>query len=348
MADDVTTRWTGTGAGAAIPPDNTGTVGRASARPAVRASGGRQRGAVSKDWRKRLEIFFFLAPALVLFALFVVVPVIQAGRYSVFNWNGLGPMDNFVGLKNYQHALKDTVFTDAVVHNFVIVALSIVIQLPLGLGIALLLNREMWGRTFLRVVIFVPYVLAEVVAGVVWLLLLQPNGPMDELMKAVGLGDFVQLWLGDPDKALYTVMGVLTWKYLGLAVIILLAGLQGVPPELYEAAQIDGASWWQVQRRITFPLLGPTIRTWAFLSMIGSLQVFDMIWILTKGGPANATMTMATYMIHQGTNRSLYGYASAVAILLFLISLVFAGFYMKFVLNRDPSEAPVKKKKAKR
>ena len=89
-------------------------------------------------------------------------------------------------------------------------------------------------------------------------------------------------------------------------------------------------------------------RTWAFLSMIGSLQVFDMIWILTKGGPANATMTMATYMIHQGTNRSLYGYASAVAILLFLISLVFAGFYMKFVLNRDPSEAPVKKKKAKR
>lgn len=294
----------------------------------------------SEVWRKRLKILFFLAPALVLFAAFVVVPVVQAGRYSLFRWNGLGPMDDFVGLKNYKNALQDQIFTDAVVHNLIIVVLSILIQFPLGLAIALLLNREMWGRGAMRVIVFAPYVVAEVVAGVVWLMLLQPGGMVDAIFESVGLGGLTQLWLGDPDIALYTVMVVLTWKYLGLAIILFLAGLQGVPVDFYEAAQLDGASWWQVQRWITVPLLGPTIRTWAFLSMIGSLQLFDMVWILTKGGPANSTMTMATYLINQGTDRSLYGYASAVAVLLFGISLVLAVVYQVLVLRRDNPDAP--------
>jgi len=229
-------------------------------------------------------------------------------------------------------------------HNLIIIVLSILIQLPLGLAIALLLNREIWGRTALRVIIFVPYVLAEVVAGVVWLMLLQPGGVVDAVFDAVGLSGLTQLWLGDPDVALGTVMVVLTWKYLGLAIILFLAGLQGVPTDLYEAAQLDGATWWQVQRRITIPLLGPTIRTWGFLSIIGSLQLFDMVWILTGGGPANSTMTMATYLINQGTNRSLYGYASAVAVLLFVISLIIAALYQFFVLRRDNPDAPQPRK----
>ena len=339
MADDVTHR---TCAATVAATPGARAAGRAPARPAAPAPGGPRR--LSARWRKRLEILFFVTPALTLFAMFVVVPVIQAGRYSVFRWNGLGPMENFVGLENYANALRDQVFTDAVMHNLTIIVLSILIQLPLGLAVALLLNRDMWGRTAMRVIIFVPYVLAEVVAGVVWLMLLQPNGVVDAVLDAVGLGGLTQLWLGNPDIALYTVMFVLTWKYLGLAVILFLAGLQGVPPDLYEAAQIDGASWWQVQRRITIPLLGPTIRTWGFLSMIGSLQVFDMVWILTKGGPANSTVTMATYLINQGTNRSLYGYSSAVAVLLFGISLVLALAYQVFVLRRDNEDAPKPRK----
>ena len=314
----------------------------APARDTVGAAGGgrNERRPLSQAWRKRLEIIFFVAPALLLFAAFVVVPVIQAVRYSTYNWNGLGPMDNFVGLENYKNALRDQVFTDAVMHNLIIIVLSIVIQLPLGLAIALLLNREMWGRGVMRVVVFAPYVLAEVVAGVVWLMLLQPGGMVDATFDSIGLGNLTQLWLGDPDVALYTVMAVLTWKYLGLAIILFLAGLQGGSAELYEAGQLDGASWWQVQRWITIPLLGPTIRTWVFLSMIGALQLFDMVWILTQGGPANSTMTMATYLINQGTDRSLYGYASAVAVLLFGISLVLAVIYQIFVLRRDNPDAP--------
>lgn len=295
-------------------------------------------------WRKRLEIAFFVTPALVLFGLFVVVPIVQAGRYSMFKWNGLGPLTDFVGLQNYVNALSDEVFRGAIANNFTIAALSILIQLPLGLGIALLLNRNIRGRGFLRVVVFVPYVLAEVVAGVIWLMLLQPNGVADALLEALGLGGLVQLWLGDPDVALGTVFFVLTWKYLGQAIILLLAGLQSVPEDLYEAAQIDGASWWQTQLRIAIPLLGPTMRTWAFLSIIGSLQVFDMIWILTRGGPVNSTMTMAIYMITQGSRRTLYGYASAVAVILFVISLAVASLYQALVLRRDNLADPKPKK----
>lgn len=295
----------------------------------------------------RLEILFFVAPALLVFLFFVVWPIIKAVQFSVYRWKGYGPLVDFVGLKNYASVLQNDVFTGAFTHNIIIVVLSILIQLPLGLAIALLLNRKMWGQGVLRTIIFVPYVLAEVIAGVVWFQLLQPQyGVIDTILSAVGISGPEEGWLGTPDVALYTVIAVLTWKYLGLAVILFLAGLQGVPEELYEAAQIDGATWWQVQRKITIPLLGPTVRTWAFLSMIGSLQLFDMVWILTGGGPANATTTMATFLVNEGTKRQNYGIASAASVILFVVALVMALLYQYFILRRDTQDAP--RKKAKR
>ncbi|SFO79193.1 raffinose/stachyose/melibiose transport system permease protein [Geodermatophilus dictyosporus] len=286
--------------------------------------------------RQRLEILFFVAPALTLMALFVVYPVFSAARMSFYRWKGFGPMVDFVGLQNYVRVLADDVFTDAVVHNFVIVFASILVQLPLGLALALLLNRRIRGRGLLRTIIFVPYVLAEVIAGVVWFQLLQPrSGLLETMLTSVGFPVPEQGFLGTPDLALATVFVVLTWKYLGLAVLLFLAGLQGVPDELHEAAQLDGASWWQVQRRIAVPLLAPTIRTWCFLSMIGSLQLFDMVWILTGGGPANATTTMATYLVSQGTQRSNFGIAGAASVVLFLIGFAMAVAYQFLVLRRD-------------
>ena len=278
----------------------------------------------------------FVTPALALMALFVVYPVFSAARMSLYRWKGFGPMVDFVGLENYVRVLTDEVFTDAVTHNFVIVFASILVQLPLGLALALLLNRRIKARGLLRTIIFVPYVLAEVIAGVVWFQLLQPGyGVIETVLSSVGIPTPEQGFLGTPDIALITVFVVLTWKYLGLAVLLFLAGLQGVPDELYEAAQLDGASWWQVQRRIAIPLLAPTIRTWCFLSMIGSLQLFDMVWILTGGGPANATTTMATYLISQGTQRSNFGIAGAASVVLFLIGFVMAIAYQLLVLRRD-------------
>ena len=303
---------------------------RANARRAAAGPAGTGNG------RKWLEILLFVTPALALMGLFVVYPVFSAARMSFYSWKGFGPMDSFVGLDNYRNVLTDEVFTDAVGHNFIIVVLSIAVQLPLGIGIALLLNRNIKGRGLLRTIIFVPYVVAEVIAGVVWFQLLQPGeGMLETLLRSIGSPTPEQGFLGTPSIALWTVFVVLTWKYLGMAVLLFLAGLQGVPHELHEAAQLDGATWWQAQRRISVPMLAPTIRTWVFLSMIGSLQLFDMVWIMTGGGPANATTTMATYLIGQGSERQNFGIAGAASVILFVIGFVMALLYQLLVLRRD-------------
>ena len=282
-----------------------------------------------------LFVWAFAGPALLVYLGFVLLPVGLAAVYSVFNWNGLGPLERFIGFDNYARAFGDPVFLNAIVHNLGIVALSLVIQGPLAIGLALMLNRKLRGRTAIRVLIFVPYVLSEVVAALAFKLILPPDGPMDSWLTALGWAGEKPEWLADPNVAFWTLFAVLTWKYIGFAVILMLAGLQGVPDELFEAAAIDGASWWQIQRYITLPLLGPTIRIWAFLSIIGSLQQFDMVWVLTGGGPLNATTTMATYMVQFGFQRSQLGYGSAVAVILFVISLVIALVYQRFVLRRD-------------
>jgi raffinose/stachyose/melibiose transport system permease protein len=290
-------------------------------------------------WRGPLLIWAFLTPALLVYAVFVLLPVALAAVYSFFNWNGLSDLERFIGFDNYARALGDPVFLGAIAHNLTIVALSLLIQGPLAIAIALMLNRPLRGRTLIRTLIFVPYVLSEVVAGLAFKLLLPPNGPFDGVLTALGWVGDKPNWLADPQIAFWTLFLVLTWKYLGFAIILMLAGLQGVPEELSEAAAIDGASWWQIQRHITLPLLGPTIRIWAFLSIIGSLQLFDMVWILTGGGPINSTNTMATYMVEYGNGRSQIGYGSAVAVLLFVISLVIALLYQRFILRRDLSGA---------
>lgn len=323
-----------------VTADRRGRAGRATARPARRppARVGRRVGGRAHSAREIVEVSILLAPAVGLFLLFVIFPMMQAAYYSLYSWNGYGPLENFVGFANYLEALGHNVFQNAVRNNLLIVVLSLAIQLPLGLGIALLLNRKFPGRTAVRLLIFVPYVLAEVVAGIVWRLMLQPRGLADGIAAGLGVETRdLPLWLADPDLILWTLLVVLTWKYIGFAILLFLAGLQGVPEELHEAAALDGAGWWSIQRRITVPLLGPTIRIWAFLSMIGSMQLFDMVWILTNGNPG-PIQTMATYLIGQGVNRQRIGYGSAAAVIMFSLSFVLALVYQRLVLRRDLQE----------
>lgn len=289
--------------------------------------------------RKKLELALLLGPALVLFLGFVLVPIGVAVYYSFYNWNGFGPLSDVVGLDNYRRALTDNVFQRAIGHNLIIVGLSLVLQLPLSLSLALLLNRRIRGRTFLRLVVFAPYVLSEAIAAVIWLLILQPDGFVDQALESVGLGSLVQQWLADGDIVLYTLFVVITWKYIGFGIILFLAGLQGIATELREAAALDGAGPWQVTRYVVLPLLAPTIRIWIFLSIIGSLQLFDLVWIMTLGGPANSSATMATYLIDRGFKRYEFGYGSAVAVILFIICFVFALLYQRFALRRDTAGA---------
>ena len=289
--------------------------------------------------RKHAELTLLLTPAVALFVLFVLLPICIAAYYGLFNWSGYGPLSDFTGVHNYRLVLSDPVFRGSLLHNVIIAVLSLLVQLPISIALALLLNRRIRGGTFLRLAVFAPYVLSEATTAVLWLLILQPGGFVDQVMRAVGLGGLIHPWLADPAIVLYTLFAVVTWKYIGFGIILLLAGLQGIPAELREAAAIDGASAWQTTRRITLPLLGPTIRIWAFLSIIGSLQLFDIVWIMTIGGPANASSTMVTYMIQNGFRSLEFGYGSAVAVILFVVSFVFALLSQRFALRRDTAGA---------
>ena len=289
--------------------------------------------------RKRAELTLLLAPGLVVFVGFVLVPIVIAAYYSFFNYPGFGPLSDFIGLHNYTTAFSDPVFRSAMEHNGIIAVLSVAIQLPLSIGIALLLNRRFRGRSAVRLAVFAPYVVAPAITAVMWYLLLQPGGFIDQSMKAVGLGALVGQWLADTNIVLYVLFGVLTWQYIGFGIVLLLAGLQGIPAEIREAAAIDGAAPWQVTRRITVPLLGPTIRIWIFLSVIGSLQVFDVVWIMTMGGPADASQTMATYMYSKGIQSAQFGYGAAISVILFLVCMVFSLAYQRYALRRDTAGA---------
>ena len=312
------------------------TGGDATATPPAR-----RRKPRGTSWRTRLEIAALAGPALIVFVTFVILPVALAAYYGFFSWAGYGPAVDFVGLRNYITILTDQAFLEALKHNVMIAVLSLVFQGPLAIAVALLLNRKMRGQSAIRVLIFVPYVIAEVVVGLGWSLMLQSNGAVNGFLGKIGLGALTQDWLSDPSIAIWSLMLIITWKYLGFAVILFLAGLQGIPEELAEAASIDGASYWQVQRHITLPLLGPTIRIWAFLSIIGSFQLFDLVYIIWGQYIASTagTSTMATYMVANGRNAGSYGYGSAVAVVMFLISLAIALLYQRFLLRRDTQGA---------
>jgi raffinose/stachyose/melibiose transport system permease protein len=285
--------------------------------------------------RRWVTLVLFLLPALVLFLLLVVAPILIAFYSSVFKWNGFGGLPtNFIGLDNFTRLFGTEIFRDDLWHLVVLIVLSVGVQLPLSLAVAMLLNQRVRGRTLYRLVFFAPYVLAEVITGVLFSLILSPSdeGMANRILGLVGLGSE---WFAEPKTVLASVFLVMTWKYFGFHMMIYLAGRQNIPHELIEAAQIDGASPWRAFRHVTLPLLGPTIRISVFLSVIYTIQLFDLIWILTQGGPTHSSETMAVTMLEFGFKRSQVGYASAISVVMFLLSLVFALAYQRFVMRRD-------------
>jgi raffinose/stachyose/melibiose transport system permease protein len=301
----------------------------------------------SLDWQPRissprrvqeyLTIFLFLLPAFVIFLLFVIYPIFRAIYYSLFNWNGLGPATVFVGLNNFRQILTDQVFVKAVLNCLLIVMLSLVIQLPLALALAIMVGRDLPGRAFFRAIFFLPYVISEVITAIIWISLLDPDperGFINALLVLIP-GVHAQNFLGDMNQVLACVFIVLSWKYFGLHMLLFMAGLQNIPREIEEAAVIDGANRWQTVRNVTVPLLGSTIRTCILLSVLGSLTQFNLVWIMTRGGPVNTSEVMATYMYRYAFIRFQLGYGSAVALVMLAICLVFSVAYLRLARQPD-------------
>ena len=288
-----------------------------------------------RRFQDNLVIFLFLLPAIVLFLLFVIYPIFQSIYYSFFNWKGFGPAVDFVGLDNFRNILKDKVFMIALRNGFLIIALSLFAQLPLSLALAILVGRDLPGRVIFRTIFFLPYVLSEVIAALMWLFILNPD-PERGFINAVIVffGGESQAWLGNTDLVLLAIFAALTWKYFGYHMLLFMTGLQNIPADIEEAGRIDGANSFQNFIYITLPLLGSTIRTSVYLSVLGSIQQFILVWIMTRGGPVNASETMATYMYRFGFVRFQLGYGSAVAIYMFLLCLIFSLIYQR--LTRQP------------
>ena len=288
-----------------------------------------------RRFQDSLLIALFLLPALILFLLFVIYPIFRSIYFSMFDWNGLGPAVDFVGLQNFKDILTDQVFLKAVRNVVLIIGFSVGAQLPLALALAVMVGRNLPGRGLFRTIFFMPYVLAEVNVAIMWMLLYNPD-PDRGLLNAiaVALGGEPIGWLSNPSLVLFSIFIALTWKYFGFHMLLYLAGLQNIPLELEEAARIDGANSFQNFFYITLPLLGSTIRTSVYLSVLGSIQQFILFWIMTKGGPINASETLATYMYRFGFVRFELGYGSAVAIYMFLFCLIFSLIYQR--LTRQP------------
>jgi raffinose/stachyose/melibiose transport system permease protein len=284
-----------------------------------------------------LTIFLFLLPAFIIFLLFIIYPIFRAVYFSLFNWNGMGPATVFVGLNNFKQILTDHVFLKAVTNCILIVVLSLTLQLPFALMLAIMVGRDLPGRAFFRVIFFLPYVLSEVITAIIWMGLFSPD-PERGFINAILVlipGAHAQNFLGDINQVMACVFIVLTWKYFGLYVLLFMAGLQNIPREIEEAAMIDGANHWQTVKNVTVPLLGSTIRTCVLLSVLGSLTLFNLVWIMTRGGPVNASEFMATYMYRYAFIRFQLGYGSAVALVMLVICLVFSIAYLRLARQPD-------------
>ncbi|MDR7142719.1 carbohydrate ABC transporter permease [Rhizobium sp. BE258] len=279
-------------------------------------------------------LLLFLPPALILFTLFVIMPMGEAAWYSFYKWNGYGTPTEFIAFKNFQVLFRNAAFSQALINNGLIIIISIAIQVPLAIWLSTMLAHRIPGVVTYRLIFFLPYVLADVAAGLIWRFVY--DGDYGLFAATANFFGFANPYvLADKDVAIYAVLGVVVWKYFGFHMMLFIAGLQSVDKNVLEAADIDGASGWQKFRYITLPLLGSTLRLSIFFAVIGSLQLFDMIMPLTGGGPSNSTQTMVTFLYTYGVMRMQVGLGSAVGVVLFIICVTLAFGYKRIFMRND-------------
>lgn len=286
------------------------------------------------DIGKLSTILLFLPPALLLFTLFVVLPVGEAAWYSGFNWNGFGKPTNWIGLDNYRFVFDNRAFGTAFKNNLLIIVVSLVIQLPLALSLAIILADRFRGSVALRMVFFLPYILAEIATGLIFSFVYDGDyGLLAAIYKSFG-AEAPHL-LASPQTAFAAILVVVVWKYFGFHMMLFIAALQTIDRSMLEAARIDGASRWQSLRYVVIPALAPTIRLSVFFAIVGSLQLFDLVMPLTRGGPSDSSHTMVSFLYTFGITRMRVGFGSAVGVILFLICVVFAFTYKRWIMRDE-------------
>jgi len=277
---------------------------------------------MSSSLRIRGFIAIGLLPALALFIFFVIVPILWSSYYGFFDWKGIGEM-RFIGLDNYKEVVQDRLFWHSFKNNLLIVAASVFGQVPIALVLSLVLLKNGWFQKFIRASIFMPMVLSSVVVGIIWGYIYHPQiGVLNFLLDTLGLGSWKQQWLSDPSISMYAIMVPIIWLNVGPYLIMFIAALQNIPSEIDDAAQIDGANGSRKLFSIKLPMIWDTIKVAVVLCISGSLKAFDLIYVMTGGGPANSTELLASYMYNNTFSIYRFGYGSAVSTMIIIISLV--------------------------
>jgi raffinose/stachyose/melibiose transport system permease protein len=298
----------------------------ATALPSVR---GRRRGFLTPPW-------WFVAPALLVYALVVLYPSISGVLYAFTNWSGIGDK-SFNGLDNFSTLFHDERAVGALKNTLLLTVAIVVVQNGIGLLLALGVHARIKSRTALRVIFFAPAVVSPVMIAFLWKYVYNPDphAGLNGLLGAFGLGGLRQDWLGDPSLALWSVAGMVVWQYAGYSMVIFLAGLEGVPADLHEAAMIDGAGRFQRFRYVTWPLLAPALTINVMLSTIGGLKLFDQVYAATGGGPGYSSETLSTVLYKQAFVYGKFGYSTAIALVLALFVAAVSMIQIAYLRGRE-------------
>jgi raffinose/stachyose/melibiose transport system permease protein len=280
--------------------------------------------------------YLFILPALVMYAIFFIKPFITSIFYSLTSWNGYDPVKKFVGLQNYVHLFHDQMVWLSLSHNLIWIVIGTFAPIIIGLPLAVLLTQIKRGRLIFQTAYFLPYVLSGVLIGVIWGWIYNPVfGLLNYLLKSIGLGALARGWLGDPKLALYAVLVAAVWGYFGFCVVIFMAGLQNINTDLVEAAKIDGANAVQQFFYVIIPQLRNVLNMVIVYNLIGGFSVFDIVRIMTVGGPANHTETIATYTFNMSFTQNNIGYGTTLSMVMTVLSLIASYFYLSL---RDKQE----------
>lgn len=283
--------------------------------------------APNRSW---IAPVLFLLPTIVLLAAYLIYPLLSSFWLSFLHWNGLGQNAKFIWFDNWIAMAQDPMFQRALLNNCILAAVSVVVQIPIGLGLAVLLDKAGKRSRILKIIYFLPLLMSSVAVGVLFKNFYDPNfGPLNTVLTAIGLGSWAVDWLGDPRWSLISTAAVVCWQSIPFYMILFLAGLASMPGELREAAVLDGANEWTIFFRITLPYLAGTIRTAVMLVIIGSLRYFDLVFVMTSGGPDGSSELMATYMYRQVFNSFQLGYGSAIASGMFVIVVLAASLGLR-------------------
>jgi len=283
--------------------------------------------------RKTYTPYLFLIPALIFMGIFLFYPIVDVFRLSFTNYNMIQEA-NYVGTQNYENLFNDPLFWKTLKNSFIYLVGVVPLLVILPIFIAILVNRKLKGIKWFRAAYYIPVVTSMVVVGIMWKWLYRGNGLLNYLLQTIGLINEPVSWLTSTDFALYSVMAVTIWKGLGYYMVIYLAGLQSIPQNLHEVAQIDGANWWQKHLHITIPLLKPSILLVTILSSIAAMKVFTEVYVMTKGGPINSSKTLVFYIYEKAFENLNLGYAAAMGFVLFVIIFILSFINFK-VLGQE-------------